>query len=328
MSICLRRSFLALFCALVSSLGAAPSSAQGYPNHPVRVIVPYPAGGGTDIAARIIVQKLGDELKQQFYVDNRAGANGNLGTELIAKATSDGYVLGLATPGPVTVGRSLYPTLPYNPKTDLTPIILANASPIVLVVNPALKVSSLKDLVELAKQRPGKLTAALVSTGSVPHLVTEMFKGSAGLDILDVPYKGGAPAALDVINGQVDMLFSVLPLVLPNIKARQLKVLAVASQKRSTLIPDVPTFAEQGYPQVVGSAWNGIVGPPSMPPSLVNRLNAEIERILRDQKVDEQFAKLGMEPLGGSPSKFTSFLSSESEKWASVIKAAHIAQVK
>ncbi len=188
---CPRNLVLLLGCIWLGSSVAIPTRAQEYPSRPVRIIVPYPAGGGTDIATRIIAQKLSDRLKQQFFVDDRAGANGNLGTELIAKAAPDGYVIGMATPGPVTVGRSLYPRLPYDPEKDLTPIILANASPIVLVVNPTLKVSNLKELVGLAKQQPGKLTAALVSTGSVPHLVTEMFKHSAGVNILDIPYKGG-----------------------------------------------------------------------------------------------------------------------------------------
>jgi len=320
----LKLAILLLGSALLCVSGSASARASDYPSRPVRIIVPYPAGGGTDIAARIIAQKLSDRLKQQVFVDNRAGANGNLGTELIAKAAPDGYTLGMATPGPVTVGRSLYPTLPYDPAKDLTPIINANSSPIVLVVNPSLKVSSLKELVALAKQNPGKLTAALVSTGSVPHLVTEMFKQAAGVNILDIPYKGGAPATLDVMNGQVNMLFSVLPLVLPNIRAGQLKVLAIASPKRSSLIPNVPTTAEQGYPDVVGSAWNGIVGPNSMPPEIVRQLNSETEQVLRSKDVDDQFAKLGMEPLGGSPKDFSSFLASESQKWAGVIKAAHI----
>jgi tripartite-type tricarboxylate transporter receptor subunit TctC len=314
-------SILALL-ALAAGFGSA--SAQDYPTRSVRVIVPYPAGGGTDIAARIVAQKLSDRFGQQFFVDDRAGANGNLGTELIVKAAPDGYVIGMATPGPVTVGRSLYPDLSYDPQKDLAPIILANASPIVLVVNPSLKLGSLKELVSLAKAKPGKLTAALVSTGSVPHLVTEMFKKAAGIDVLDIPYKGGAPATMDVINGQVNMLFSVLPLVLPNIKAGQLKALAIASAERSPLMPDLPTTAEQGYPEVIGSAWNGIVAPASTPPAIIRKLNAGLSEVLQSQDVKQQFAKLGMEPIGGTPDVFSAFIGSESKKWAGVIKSAHI----
>jgi Tripartite tricarboxylate transporter family receptor len=180
---------------------------QGYPSKPIRMIVPYPAGGGTDIAARWVGQKLGDLLNQPVIIDNRPGANGNIGTDLIAKSAADGYTIGMATPGPVTVGRSLYPKLPYDPEKDLAPIILANDSPIVLVVNPNVSAKSLQELVALAKRSPGKLTAALVSTGSVPHLLTELLKSAAEINILDVPYKGGSPAATDVMGGQVDMLF-------------------------------------------------------------------------------------------------------------------------
>jgi tripartite-type tricarboxylate transporter receptor subunit TctC len=298
--------------------------AQAYPNRPVKLIVPYPPGGGTDIAARWIADKLGDRLRQTVFVDNRAGANGNLGTDFIAKAAPDGYVIGMATPGPVTVGRSLYADLPYDPQKDLVPIILANQSPIVLVVNPAVSAKSLKDLVASAKSKPGKLSAALVSTGSVPHLLTEMLKISAGINVLDVPYKGGAPAALDVIGGQVDILFSVLPLVLPNIKAGQLRALVIASKTRSSLIPDVPTTAEEGYGDVIGSAWNGIVAPASTPQEIVDKLNLETSQILAAKDTEQRFNELGMEPVGGTPQSFAHYLQAESEKWAEVITTAHL----
>jgi len=298
--------------------------AQAYPNRPVKLIVPYPPGGGTDIAARWIADKLGDRLRQTVFVDNRAGANGNLGTDFIAKAAPDGYVIGMATPGPVTVGRSLYADLPYDPQKDLVPIILANESPIVLVVNPAVPAKSLKDLVASAKSKPGKLSAALVSTGSVPHLLTEMLKISAGINVLDVPYKGGAPAALDVIGGQVDILFSVLPLVLPNIKAGQLRALVIASKTRSSLIPDVPTTAEEGYGDVIGSAWNGIVAPASTPQEIVDKLNLETSQILATKDTEQRFNELGMEPVGGTPQSFAHYLQAESEKWAEVITTAHL----
>jgi tripartite-type tricarboxylate transporter receptor subunit TctC len=298
--------------------------AQAYPNRPVKLIVPYPPGGGTDIAARWIADKLGDRLRQTVFVDNRAGANGNLGTDFIAKAAPDGYVIGMATPGPVTVGRSLYADLPYDPQKDLVPIILANQSPIVLVVNPAVSAKSLKDLVASAKSKPGKLSAALVSTGSVPHLLTEMLKISAGINVLDVPYKGGAPAALDVIGGQVDILFSVLPLVLPNIKAGQLRALVIASKTRSSLIPDVPTTAEEGYGDVIGSAWNGIVAPASTPQEIVDKLNLETSQILATKDTEQRFNELGMEPVGGTPQSFAHYLQAETEKWAEVITTAHL----
>ena len=286
--------------------------------------MPYPAGGGTDIAARWIADKLGPAFNGKIFVDNRGGANGNLGTDFIAKATPDGYVIGMATPGPVTVGRSLYADLPYDPKKDLAPIILANESPIVLVVNAKSPVKSLKDLIATAKAGSGKLSAALVSTGSVPHLVTEMLKLSAGIDILEVPYKGGAPAMLDVMSGQVDMLFSVLPLVLPNIQSGQLRPLVIASKARSPLLPDVPTTAEAGYGDVIGSAWNGIVAPAGTPKAIIDKLNTETGQILSAPDTAKRFSELGMQSVGGTPEDFSRFLDAESAKWAKVISAAHL----
>jgi tripartite-type tricarboxylate transporter receptor subunit TctC len=314
-------SWVLFLCILGAS---AVARSDEYPDKSIRLIVPYPAGGGTDIAARWIAQKLGDRLKRQIIVDNRGGANGNLGTDLIAKAPADGYTIGMGTPGPVSVGRSLYPSLPYDPLKDLVPIIVANASPIVLVVNTAVPAKTTAELVALAKASPGKLTAALVSTGSVPHLVTEVFKGAAGVDILDVPYKGGGPATIDVMGGQVDMLFSVLPLVLPHIKSGKLRALAVASESRSDLLPDVPTLRELGYGQVVGSAWNGVVAPAGTPQAIVAKLNKEIATILATPETKTSFAALGMEAVGGSPQSFATFLKAETEKWAAVIKSAHI----
>jgi tripartite-type tricarboxylate transporter receptor subunit TctC len=316
----------AIIIAVVAlfSLGIELAHAQDYPSRPIKLVVPYPPGGGTDIAARWIADRLSAQFKEKVFVDNRAGANGNLGTDFIAKSDPDGYVIGMATPGPVTVGRSLYADLPYDPKKDLIPIILANESPIVLVVNSKIPIKSLKELVVSAKSGSGKLTAALVSTGSVPHLVTEMLKLSAGIDILDVPYKGGAPAMLDVISGQVDMLFSVLPLVLPNIQAGQLRALVIASKARSPLIPDVPTTAEDGYRDVIGSAWNGIVAPAGTPEAIVAKLNSEISQVLASPDTKQRLTELGMQSVGGTPQDFAHYLQAESEKWAAVISAAHL----
>jgi tripartite-type tricarboxylate transporter receptor subunit TctC len=307
-----------------SDLTIAAAVAQGYPDHPIRLVVPYPSGGGTDIAARWIADKLSSQFNEKVFVDNRAGANGNLGTDYIAKATPDGYTIGMATPGPVTVGRSLYADLPYDPKRDLTPIILANDSPIVLVVNSNNPAKSLKELISPSKTGSGKLSAALVSTGSVPHLVTEMLKLSAGINLLEVPYKGGAPAMLDVMSGQVDMLFSVLPLVLPNIQSGQLRPLAIASRARSSLIPDVPTTAEEGYGDVVGSAWNGIVAPAGTPKAITTKINLDIATILTAPETKQRFAELGMEAVGGTSDDFARFMQAESDKWAKVISVAHL----
>jgi tripartite-type tricarboxylate transporter receptor subunit TctC len=298
--------------------------AQNYPSRPVKLIVPYPAGGGTDIAARWIAEKLSTRLKQQVYVDNISGANGNLGTEVLAKSPPDGYVLGMAVPGPIASGRALYPDLPYDPQTAFAPIVLVNESPIVLVVNPSLSIRSLQDLVSQAKAKPGKLSAALVSAGSIPHLLTEMLKDSAKIDLLEVPYKGGAPAILDVISGQVDILFSVVPLVISNIQAGQIRPIAIASKQRTSLLPDVPTVVEEGYPDVIGSAWNGIAAPAGTPVAITNKLNEEISIILQTPETGERFAQLGMEVGGGSAQDFVQFLRAETDKWSKVITAAHL----
>jgi tripartite-type tricarboxylate transporter receptor subunit TctC len=314
-----KRLFVCVFLAI-----SGTAFADGYPAQPIKLIVPYPAGGGTDIAARWIGQKLADQLGQPVVIDNRAGASGNIGTNMIAKAAPDGYTIGMATPGPVTVGRSLYPDLPYDPQKDLVPIALANASPIVLVTSPSLPVKSLAELIALAKAKPGKLTVALVSTGSVPHLLTEMLKSAAGIDVLNVPYKGGGPAAIDVMSGQVDILFSVLPLVLPNIGSGQMHALAIANETRSALLPDVPTLKEGGFGEVVGSAWNGVVAPAGTAPDIVAKLSGALSKILAADDTKDRFAMLGMEAAGGSQQSFARFLTAESDKWAKVIKAAGI----
>lgn len=303
---------------------AGSSFAQSYPVRPIRLIVPYPPGGGTDIAARWIAQKLGERLGQPVVVENKSGAGGNIGTDAIAKARPDGYTIGMATPGPMTVSPSLDSQLPYDPRKDLEPIILANESPIVLVTSPKLPVKTLNDVVALAKAKPGRVTAALVSIGSVPHLLTELFASSNGIALLDVPYKGGSPAVTDVLSGQVDMLFSVLPLVLPFINGNELNAIAVASERRTNLLPNVPTTKEAGSPKVIGSAWNGVVAPAGIPPEIARKLNSEINALLHTAETKERFAGLGMESVGGSASEFRAFLAAETEKWSKVVKDANI----
>jgi tripartite-type tricarboxylate transporter receptor subunit TctC len=224
----------------------------------------------------------------------------------------------------VTVGPSLYRDLPYDPQKDLVPVILANESPIVLVSNLSVPAQSLRELIALAKAKPGKLTAALVSTGSVPHLLTEMLKHAAGIELLDVPYKGGGPAAMDTISGQVDVLFSVLPLVLPYLTSGQLRAYGIASERRSSLLPEVPTLNEAGYESVVGSAWNGIVSPAGTPAEVIATLNREISLVLDSAETRERFAALGMEAVGGAAESFARFLQAETEKWAAVIRSTGI----
>ncbi len=295
---------------------------SSYPNRTIRVIVPYPPGGGTDTAARLISQKLTESLGRSVIVENRPGANGNTGTDAMAKAAPDGYTLGLATPGPVTAGKSLYPNLPYDPERDLAPVILVNASPNVLAIHPSVPARSVQELVALAKARP--LRAGVSTIASVQHLLAEMLNHTAGIKMEIISYKGGAQVATDVVGGQIESLWSVLPIVLPFIQSGRLRALAIASEQRSALLPGVPTMGEAGWPSVVAIAWNGVVAPAGTPRNIIDTLNAEIGRSLQAPDIRERFAAIGMEAIGGTPEAFGAFMRAETAKWAKVIKAANI----
>jgi len=313
-----------IFCAVaVVALAASMSAfAQPYPVKPLRIIVPYPPGGGTDLAARLVAQKLSESLGKSVIVENRAGANGNIGTDATAKAAADGYTLGMATPGPVTAGKSLYPNLPYDPERDLAPVILVNASPNVLAVHPSIPARTAKELITLAKS--GNLHIAASTIASVQHLLAEMLNHATGVRMEVITYKGGAQAATDVAGGQVEALWSVLPAALPFIQSGRLRALAVASEKRTSLLPQVPTMGEAGWPGVVGTAWNGVVAPAGAPRAIVETLATEIGRSLRAADVKDRFTASGMEAIGGTPEEFGAFLKAETAKWAKVIKAANI----
>ncbi|MDB5807919.1 MAG: hypothetical protein JWN94_41 [Betaproteobacteria bacterium] len=313
--------FLAL-TVLMLALGSAQGIAQNYPAKQLRIIVPYPPGGGTDLAARLIAQKLTETLGKTVIVENRAGANGNIGTDAMAKAAPDGYTLGMATPGPVTAGKSLYPNLPYDPERDLSPVILVNASPNVLAVHPSVPARSVKELIALAKNRQLHIAASTIA--SVQHLLAEMLNHATGARMEVITYKGGAQAATDVAGGQVEALWSVLPAALPFIQGDRLRVLAVASDKRTALLPQVPTMGEAGWPAVIGTAWNGVVAPAGTPKAIVDLLAQEIGRSLHLADIKERFTASGMEAIGGTPDEFGAFLRAETTKWARVVKAANI----
>lgn len=313
------------FVALLAALAVAPHVvAAEYPSKPLRLIVPYPPGAGTDSVSRLVAERLAVRLGQPVVVENRVGADGNIGTDAMAKAPPDGYTLGVATPGPVVVGKSLYPNLPYDPMRDLVPVIRLNEAPVVLLVNPNVPAKTVAELVALAKARPGTLNAAIAANGSMNHLVTELFKHDAGVPIESIPYKGGAPAIADVLGGRVEVLGISVSSVMAQIAAGKLRPLAVAAPVRSPFLPDVPTMAEAGLPGVVGSQWNGIVAPAGTPQPIVDKLNAELQAILADADMKERFAKQGMIPIGGSAQSFADFIRQEQPKWAAVIKDAHI----
>ena len=308
--------------AIVIVACAPQALSQPYPAKPIRVIVPYPPGGGTDTAARLVGQKIAASLGRAVIVENRPGANGNIGTDAAAKAAPDGYTLGMATPGPVTAGKTLYPNLPYDPERDLLPVILVNASPNVLATHPSVPARTAKELVALAKARP--LHVGVSAIASVQHLLAAMFNHATGTRMQIVPYKGGAQVATDVVGGQIESLWSVLPVVLPPIQNGRLRAIAVASEKRTALLPGVPTMVEAGWPSVVGTAWNGVVAPAGTPRPIVDQLNAAMGSALKTPDITERFAAIGMEAIGGTPDEFGAFLRAETAKWAKVIAAAGI----
>ena len=311
---------------LVMAAWACGARAQtdAYPSKPIRLIVPYPPGAGTDAVSRLVATQLSRRLGQPILVENRAGANGNVGTEFVAKAPADGYTLLVATPGPISVGRSLYKTLRYDPAKDFTAVSLLAVAPVLALVNPKVPANSLQELVNLARKNPNKYDAAIAASGSVNHLVTAMFIDEAKAPLLSVPYKGGAQAVTDILGGHVSVIFISVASVVPYIKGGLLRPLAVAATSRSPLIPQVPTTAEAGYPDIVGSQWNGIVAPAGTPAHIVARLHTNIQAVLAQPDIQRQIELLGMTAGSTTPQEFQAFLQNETTRWAAVIAKAGI----
>jgi tripartite-type tricarboxylate transporter receptor subunit TctC len=293
--------------------------AEDYPSKPIRIIVPYPPGGFNDNLARTLGQKLTEKWGQPVIVDNRPGGGTTIGTNLAAKSAPDGYTL-LIVSFAFAVNPALYASLPYDTAKDFAPIVFAASTPNLLVVNPELPVKSVKELIALAKSKPGKLNYASAGNGSSNHLSMELFKSLTGVDIVHVPYKGSAPAVTDLIGGQVDVMFDNVPNVLPQVKAGKLRGLAVSSKERSPFIRDLPTVAESGVPGFDVSVWFGVVAPAGTPRSVVAKLNAEINGILKLDKIRQAFNNQGVEPAGGTPEGFASFLVAQTTKWAKVVR--------
>ena len=273
--------FLLYFFSSIGVTFAQAQPAGAYPAKPVRVIIPFPPGSSTnDILGRALAQRLSEALGQQFVVDNRPGVGGNLGSEMGAKAVPDGYTLLIGTNGPIGISPHIYKTLAYDPLKDLAPITLYAMVPYAIIVNAAVKANNLNELIALAKAAPGKLNYASSGSGSTPHLCMEMFKRLAGVDITHIPYKGGAPATVDLLAGQVQVFCPGLPPVLPHIKSGKLKALALTTPKRTQYLPDVPTAAEQGHPQLDVNSWVGLLAPAKTPPAIIEKLHATITRIM------------------------------------------------
>ena len=306
-------------------LGASTTAAaqNKYPSKPIRLIVPVAPGGGTDFIARLLGQKLNEAWGEPVIVDNRPGAAGNLGVEIAAKAVPDGYTVVI----PITsfpINPSLYAKLPFDTVRDFAPITLVASAPLLLVVNPKLQVNSVKELIALAKAKPGALNFANSGSGTTAHLAGEMFKRMAGVDIVSVPYKGGGPAVIDLIAGNVQMYFSTIPAALTQVKAGRLRALAVTGGKRMSEISDIPTVSESGLPGFEVVAWFGMFAPARTPQPVVRKLNAELVRILNASEVREKMARHGLIPGGNTPEQLGSFLKAEIAKWSKVIMDANI----
>jgi tripartite-type tricarboxylate transporter receptor subunit TctC len=311
-------------CASVVFGIAAPALAQTYPTKPIRMVVPFPPGGTTDILGRVAAQKLSEALGQQVIVDNRPGAGGNIGTEAVAKSPPDGYTL-LTDPGStLTMNPSLFAKLPFDPLKDFAPVSILAAVPNLLVVHPSLPVRNVKELIALAKARPGQLNYASSGAGQSTHLSMELFKSMARVNMTHVPYKGSSPAITDLLGGHVLLMFDNMPSALPHAKAGKLRGIAVSTAKRSPVTPDVPTVAESGLPGFEVSVWFAVLAPAGTPREIVERLNGVLVKALKSADVRERLSSQGAEPIGDTPAEFTAVMKRDLLKWAKVVKDADI----
>ncbi|HEX9192399.1 MAG TPA: tripartite tricarboxylate transporter substrate binding protein [Burkholderiales bacterium] len=310
------RALSAVFLAL---LLAAPATAQNYPSRPVRIVIPLSPGGTTDVPGRIIAQKLSETLGQQFFVENRAGAGGTIGSDFVAKSKPDGYTL-LLTASPFVIAPHVYKNMPYNALADFAPVIRIATGPYVLVVHPSLGVDSVKELIALAKKQPGKIDFASSGNGGAQHLVTELFMYMAGIKLNHVPYKGSGPAQQDLMSGIVKVSFVGTPIAIPHMKSGRLKALGVSTAERSPELPDVPTIAEAGVPGYEARVWIGMLVPVGTPREIIARLNGEIGSLVRAGEVRHLLAPTGMEPDPDTPEQFGAYLKADYDKWGKVVR--------
>ena len=303
----------------------ATSFAQSnYPNKSINFIVPYGAGGGADSRSRQIALKMSAILKQPIIVDNKPGAGGNIGTEFIAKAAPDGYTIGMGNFAPMAVNKTLFGNLRYDPETDLTPIVLIEKGPLVLVVNPSSPYKTVQDIVAAAKAKPGILTFSSGGIGGSHQLSAELFEQNAGIEMIHVPYKSGSAGLTDLMAGNVTMMFDQMYSAMPSIKADKLRAIAITSKKRSPLLPNIPSFSEIGYPKVEVLNWQGLIAPKGTPKVIIDKLNAAANEALQDPTLRELMLSQGNEIGGGSPADFAALVKAESAKWGAVVKAANI----
>jgi tripartite-type tricarboxylate transporter receptor subunit TctC len=309
----------AALCFAAPALAQAQASGSAYPNKPVRLVVPYPPGGPTDIVARLVAQKLSDAMGQQFVIDNRPGAGGNPGAELVARSPADGYTLVVATTAHA-INPSLFKNLGYSLSKDFAPVSQLTSGPLVIVANPQLPAKTVAELIALAKARPGELNFASSGNGQSTHLSAELFAAMAGVKMNHIPYKGSAPALTDTMGGQTQLMFDTMLSAMPHVKAGKLKALAVTSAMRSPVAPDLPTVAESGLPGYEAIAWNGLLAPAGTPPEVVARLNAELKKVLAAPDVKDKFEAQGFAAAWNAPEDFGRFMAAEVDKWAKVVK--------
>ena len=316
-----RRRTFPLLAATLAVAFALPAAAQtDYPHKPVRLLTGFPPGQATDVLGRAVAQKLQEATGQQFYVDNKPGAAGIIATQAAMAAPADGYTLLLTSSGPLAVNPGLYSKLPYDPLKDFAPVAALAMVPLVLVTNPAFQATSVKELVTLAKAKPGSVNYASGGNGVTNHLVMEMFRATAGVNMTHVPYKGGPPALNDLIGGQVNVMFETTVAALPFVKSGRLRALAVSSPQRSTAAPEVPTVAELGYPGFSGVPWVAIVAPAQTPAPIVAKLNAEINKALNGKELRDYFVAQGAEPMPMGTEEFGAFMKAELAKWTKAVK--------
>ena len=320
------RNAAASLLAICLALAAAPPvwAQASYPSKPIRMIVPFPPGGLTDFLARLTAQKLSEALGQQVLVENRTGASGMIGADAVAKAPADGYTLLVASPAEIAVNHYLYAKVPYNPERDFAPITLLGVTPLVIAAHPSVPAKNIRELVALAKARPGELGFASPGTGSTQHLTGEMLMSAAGIRLVHVPYKGAGQSIPDVLGGQLPLGVYGLLTIFQHAKAGKIRILAVTTPKRSPVAPDYPTLAESGFPGFDTSLWNGLLAPTATPKDILGKLHAEVVRVLKMPDVVERIASQGAAPVGNSPAEFAAFIASESEKYSRIIKQAGV----
>jgi len=313
-----RSSFIA--AALAAVLAAGGAAAQDYPNRPIRLVVAFAAGGTTDFVARQLADKAKASLGQNIVVENKPGANGAIGAEYVAKSEPDGYTLFFSTAGALAINPSMRADLPYDSLKDFTPVSPIARNTVLFAINPTLGINSASELVARAKEKPGTITVAITGVGAISHLSVEMLQTAAKIKLQPVPYRGAGQAVADFIGGQLNAMSAEVPVLIGQIKAGKAKILAVSAQQRSDVLPDVPTFAELGYADVVADNWSAVLGPAKLPPAVVARLNTAFNAVVKDPEVHRKFADNGVSTVGGTPADLTDLIARETARWRKVVK--------